>query len=94
MLIMGAPPDFCKAEDLDVFCLELLVAKPKTLPVIDKYLQRRRRPIAKYEHPAVERVVLQHVFAQPRQAVDSAAKVDWLDSRHHPHLRRDLDHEG
>ena len=69
-----------------------LVAKPKTLAVVDQDLQRRRRPVAKHEHPAAERIVFQHVFAQPGQAVDPAAKIGRLDGRHDPHLRRDLDH--
>ena len=69
-----------------------LVAKPKTLAVVDQDLQRRRRAVAKDEDPAVERIVLQHVFAQPGQAIDPAAKIGRLDGRHDPHLRRDLDH--
>jgi hypothetical protein len=92
MLIMGAPPDFCKAEDLDVFCLELLVAKPKTLPVVNQDLQGRGRAVAEDEHPAVEGVVPQRVFAQPGQSVNAAAKIGWLDRGHHPHLWRDLNH--
>jgi len=44
-----------------------LVAKPKSLAVIDQDLHGCCRPVAKYEHPAVERIVFEHVFAQPRQ---------------------------
>jgi hypothetical protein len=69
-----------------------LVAKPKALAVVDEDLERRRRSVAKYEHPAVERIVPEHVFAQAGQAVDPAAKIGWLDGRHDPHLRRDPDH--
>jgi hypothetical protein len=89
---MGEPPDFCKAQDLDVFCFELLVAKPKPLSVIDEDLQRLRRSIAKDEHPAVEGIVLQHLFAEACQTVDPAAKIDRLKGRHDPHLGRDLNH--
>jgi hypothetical protein len=68
------------------------MAKPKTLAVIDKYLQCLRRAIAKYEQPAVKGIVFQQLVAQPGQAVNPAAKIDRLDGRHNPHLRRDLDH--
>ncbi len=69
-----------------------LVAKPITLAVINEYLYRRRRSIAEYEYPAIKRIMLQHLLAQPGQTVDSAAKVGWLDGHHYPHLRRDLNH--
>ena len=70
-----------------------LVAKPKTLAVVNQDLQRRRRPVAEHEHPAAERIVLEHLFAHPGQAVDPLAKIGRLDGHHHPHLRRDLDHD-
>jgi len=38
-------------------------AKAKPLPIVDKYLQRRGRAIAKREHPAAEGILLQHVLA-------------------------------
>jgi hypothetical protein len=33
MLIMGTPPDFCKAEDLGVLCFELLVPNAETIVI-------------------------------------------------------------
>jgi len=69
-----------------------LVTKPEALTIIDEDLHCRGRPVAEDEHPAVERIVLEHVLAQAGQAVDPAAKIGWLDGRHDPHLRRELDH--
>ena len=54
---------------------KLAVAKPKTLAVINQDFQHRGRPVAEHEHPAVERIVPQHLFADAGQAVDAAAKV-------------------
>jgi hypothetical protein len=47
----------------------------------------------KDEHPAVKRIVLEHVFTQAGQAVNPAAKIGRLDGRHNPHLGRELDHD-
>ena len=68
------------------------MAQPKTLAIVNQDFQRRRWPVAEHEDPAAERVVLQHLFADPGQAIDPFAKIGRLDGYHDPHLRRDLDH--
>jgi hypothetical protein len=68
------------------------VAEPKTLAIVDQDFQRRRRSVAEHEDPAAEGVVLQHVFADLGQAVDSFAKIGRFDGDHDTHLRRNLHH--
>jgi len=46
-----------------------LVAQPETLAVVNQDLHRRGPPIAKHEHPTAQRVVLEHLLAEPGQAV-------------------------
>ena len=52
----------------------------------------RRPAIAEDEDGAGERVVLEGLLAEPRQAVDPATKIDRLDGDEDLHLGRDLEH--
>lgn len=69
-----------------------LVARPKTLAVVDQRLHRRAAPIAEHEHVAAEGVLLQRLPADPGQTVHPAAEIRGLDRHRDPHLRRELDH--
>src|SRR5215831_17171508 len=44
------------------------------------------------EDGAGERIFVKGLLAEPRQAVDAAAEVGWLDGHQDLHLRRDLQH--
>ncbi len=68
------------------------MAEPEPLAIVHEHLQRRRLAIAEDEDRAGKRVVLERFLAEPRQAVDPAAKVDLLDRDEDLHLRRDLEH--
>jgi len=69
-----------------------LVAEPEPLAVVHEQLQGRRLAIAEDEDGAGERVVLEGLLAEPRQAVDPASEVGRLDRDQDLHLRRDLEH--
>ena len=69
-----------------------LVAKPESLAVVDQDLNRRRLSVAEHEDPTTERIVVEHLLAEPGQAVDPLTEIGRLDGHHHAHLRRDLDH--
>ena len=71
-----------------------LVAEPKSLTVVHEQLQGRRLAIAEDEDRADERVVLERFLAEPRQAVDPAAKIGRLDGDQDLHLGGDLEHHG
>ena len=70
------------------------MAKPKTLAVVHKNFQRRRRSVAEHEDLTAERIVLEHLFADLGQAIDSFAKIGRFDGYQNLHLRRDLDHDS
>ena len=74
-----------------VSCLPL-VAEPESLAIVHEQLQRRPPTIAEDEDGACERIVLEGLLAEPRQAVDPAAKIDRLDGHQDLHLGRDLEH--
>ena len=91
---MGWQSDFCKAEDLGVFCFELLVAEPEPLAIVHEHLERRPLAIAEDEHRTGERIVLEGFLAEPGQAVDASAKIGRGDGQEDLHLRCDLEHYG
>lgn len=90
MLIMGTPPDSCKAEDLGGFWFELLVAKPGPLTVIHEDLQRRRRTVAEHEHPAIERVVFEYVLGRFQAALRDGRRSEDTLKGYLNHLRAAL----
>jgi len=49
-----------------------LVAKPKTLAIVDQHLHRGGPLVAEHEHPATERILLEHLLAESGQAVEPA----------------------
>jgi hypothetical protein len=56
---MGAPPGFCKAEDMGAFWFELLLAEPKALAVVEQNLDSGRPSVAEDKGPAVHRIPLE-----------------------------------
>src|SRR5512135_348116 len=69
-----------------------LVAEPESLAVIHEQLQRRRLAIAENKDGAGERVVLEGLLTEPRQAVDAASEIGRLDGDKDLHLGGDLEH--
>ncbi len=65
---------------------------PKTLPVIDKDLQRRGAPVTKDEQPPAERIAAQPRAAYSGQSIDAVSEIHRLHGQQDPHLRGDLDH--
>ena len=69
-----------------------LVTKPKTLAVVHECLERRPFAITEDEHSTGEGILLKCFLAEPRQAIDAAAKIGRLDRHQDLHLRCDLEH--
>jgi hypothetical protein len=89
---MGVSAECCKGTKMGVVRRLPLVAEPKSLAVVHEQLQGRRLAVAEDEDGADERVVFEGFLAEPRQAVDPAAKVGRLDGHQDLHLGRDLEH--
>ena len=89
--LVGAAGRVCRPPR-EVTLGETLVTEPKALAVVHQYLQRRPLAIAEDEHGAGEGIVLEGFLAQPRQAIDAAAKIGRLDGHQDLHLWRDLEH--
>ena len=70
------------------------VAKPKSLAVVDQYLQSRCGPVAKYKHGTTEGILLESLLAKPSQAIDSLAEVHRLHRDQNAHLWGHLDHDS
>jgi len=62
------------------------------LPVVDQYLDGRARTVAKDEQGAIERVVLQAVFAGSCQSIYARTKVNRLNCHQNTHVRGDRNH--
>jgi hypothetical protein len=69
-----------------------LLAEPESLAIVHEDFQRRRLAIAEDKDRPDERVLLQRFLAEPRQSVDSPAKIGRFDGHQDLHLRRDLEH--
>src|SRR3954467_10390673 len=89
---MGVSAGSCKGTGMGAVWRLPLVAEPEPLAIVHEHLQRRRLAIAEDEDRADEWVVLERFLAEPRQAVDPAAKIGRLDGDQDLHLGRDLEH--
>jgi len=71
-----------------------LVAKPKTLAIVQKHLQGRGFAIAEDEDRADEGVLMEGVPAELRQSVDAAAEIGRGHGHQDLHLGRELQHQS
>ena len=74
-----------------VSCLPL-VAEPESLAIVHEDFQCRGLAVAEDEDRSDERVLLQRFLAEPRQTVNSPAKIGRFDGDQDLHLGRDLEH--
>src|SRR5262245_53873135 len=71
-----------------------LVREPKALAVVTQNAQRGLSPTAEDEQPPAERIGVEHLPADAREAVDALAKILRLHRDQDAHLRRDLNHDA
>ena len=68
------------------------MAQPKTLAVVDQYLDCGATSIPKAKHPTREGVLPKRVFAQPNESIDPFTEVGGLHGNQDFHLWRDRKH--
>eukprot|EP01034_Spumella_vulgaris_P032837 gene32838-40535_t len=71
---------------------QALLAKPKTIAVIDQNFDRPAPPVGENKQGTAEGIGRQLPPAQAGHGIDAGAKIDRFDRDQNPHVRRDLDH--
>jgi hypothetical protein len=74
---MGAPPDFCKAEDLGVFCFELLVENAESIAIPEQDLHPITTPVQKQEQVARARILVEDLLCSTHQAIEAVIHMRW-----------------
>ena len=70
---MGKPPDFCTAEDLGVFCFELLVPNAKPVPIPEQDLDPVLVTIDEQKQVPRQRILVEGLFRDPHQPIEAKA---------------------
>ena len=83
---MGAPPDFCKAEDLGAFWFELLVENAESVPIPKQDLDPIATPVQEQEQVPGARVLVKDLLRSTHQAIEAVIHVRRCRAQEDPHV--------
>ena len=86
MAIIRGPPDFCKAEDLGLFCFELLVQNAESVPIPEQDLDPITIAIQEQEQVTGRWVLVKDLLRSTHQPIEAAIHIRRYRAQEDPYV--------